>query len=184
VTEINGDPTAVYRFYDAGDDLLYIGITNNLPARFAQHAVDKYWWHRVVRKTAVLYGSRAEALAEEARAIPVEQPVHNVAGREEKPPSRQAVRMKSVSDRIKRASAQPYFYQFSPEGLVQLDAYAEDQKCSRDEAVLKLLIAALMKYYEDLHAAHEAKMATLGLTPEERAELRAYRAIEAAETAS
>jgi predicted GIY-YIG superfamily endonuclease len=159
--EIKGEPTALYRLYDASDDLLYIGITNNLAARFAQHAADKYWWPEVARKTAVLYGSREEALAEETRAIPVEQPVHNVAGREEKTASKQAVRLKSLADRAGRISASPYFYQFSREGLVHLDAYAAERKCSRDEAVLQLLFAALMKYYQDARAAIAAERAEL-----------------------
>ena len=47
--EITDEPTAVYRFYDEADRLLYVGISRNPAARWAQHAVEKKWWPRVDR---------------------------------------------------------------------------------------------------------------------------------------
>lgn len=34
----------LYRFYDAGESLLYIGITNNPGRRLEQHSATKSWW--------------------------------------------------------------------------------------------------------------------------------------------
>ena len=39
--EIAGEPTAVYRFYDANGALLYVGITGNLSRRWAKHEARK-----------------------------------------------------------------------------------------------------------------------------------------------
>jgi Bacterial regulatory proteins, gntR family len=88
--EIEGDPTAVYRLYDADGTLLYIGITRNIALRFAHHEIYKPWWPQVVRKTMTWYGSRAEAIRAESAAIVSEGPLYNIAGapREEDPPER------------------------------------------------------------------------------------------------
>lgn len=71
-------PTVLYRLYASKDFLLYVGITGNLANRLAQHAAEKNWWPEVVRKTVVLYPSRAEAKAAETAAIHEERPVYNV----------------------------------------------------------------------------------------------------------
>ena len=80
--DIDGDPTAVYRLFDANDMLLRVGITRHIPARFAQYKAEADWWPLVARKTMIWYGSRSEALAVEAAAILAEDPIHNIAGRE------------------------------------------------------------------------------------------------------
>lgn len=93
--EIDGDPTALYRLFDANGVLLYIGVTRNLPVRFAKHEAEKSWWPDVARKTAILYGSRPDAFAAETAAIDAEAPLHNIIGqREEDPPKRKPGRPK------------------------------------------------------------------------------------------
>jgi predicted GIY-YIG superfamily endonuclease len=67
-------PTALYRFYDADDVLLYVGITYDLKKRWSTHRLDKSWWHLVSRKTHEWYANRALAEAAEARAIETERP--------------------------------------------------------------------------------------------------------------
>lgn len=74
-------PTALYRLYDAGGALLYVGITGALKLRMSQHAAEKPWWSAITRKTVAWYPSRAEAVAAEAEAITLEAPVHNVVGK-------------------------------------------------------------------------------------------------------
>lgn len=74
-------PTALYRLYAASGVLLYIGISGNLKARFAQHAVDKRWWPEAARKTVEWHLTRDAAADAELVAIRTESPVHNVAGR-------------------------------------------------------------------------------------------------------
>ena len=69
---------ALYRFFDEGDELLYVGITNNPSARFKQHGADKDWWHEVVTIRMQRYPSRAAVLIAEKRAIIEEKPRYNV----------------------------------------------------------------------------------------------------------
>lgn len=78
--EVEGDPTALYRLFGADGTLLYVGVTRDIPSRFAQHEVYKPWWPRVARKTMTWYGSRNEALTAELAAIADEGPLFNIKG--------------------------------------------------------------------------------------------------------
>lgn len=73
-------PHDLYRFYDAHDRLLYIGISLNAAARASQHKKDKSWWHEVRRMDITPLGviNRYDAEQVERAAIQDEQPVHNV----------------------------------------------------------------------------------------------------------
>ncbi|WP_371646451.1 GIY-YIG nuclease family protein [Streptomyces mirabilis] len=75
---MSAEPTALYRLYDAGGDLLYIGITDCPERRFKQHRNTKPWWPKVSRKTTEWHPTRRRALAEEAAAVVAETPVYNV----------------------------------------------------------------------------------------------------------
>lgn len=72
--------TAVYRLYAADRTLLYIGMTDDLDARFAHHARTKSWWPEVAYRDVRWYDTREEAAAAEDKAIKTERSVHNVAG--------------------------------------------------------------------------------------------------------
>ena len=78
----------VYRFFDAADRLLYIGITSSASARLAQHAGDKDWFPEVARASFEHFGSRSDALAAEKAAIVAERPAYNLRHS----PNRDAVR--------------------------------------------------------------------------------------------
>src|SRR5581483_10653325 len=78
--EITGEPTGLYRFYDRVGQLLYIGISRNLHARWGQHEAEKTWWPLAAKRTVVMYPSRAEAEKAEKAAIRSERPVHNKLG--------------------------------------------------------------------------------------------------------
>ncbi|MCX4232061.1 GntR family transcriptional regulator [Streptomyces ortus] len=69
--------TALYRFFDAAGNLLYVGVSGNTEARWRQHAESKPWWSDVADKTTEWLGSRAEALDAERIAIRTEKPLHN-----------------------------------------------------------------------------------------------------------
>lgn len=71
-------PHALYRFYDAADVLLYIGITVHLPARLSRHRDEKEWWRSVARMTVEQFPDRDAVLAAEKAAIRIERPLHNV----------------------------------------------------------------------------------------------------------
>jgi predicted GIY-YIG superfamily endonuclease len=71
--------TAVYRFYDAADALLYVGVAVDPDRRREQHK-NKAWFPQAQRMDVAWYGSRDEAMAAEALAIREENPLHNRAG--------------------------------------------------------------------------------------------------------
>lgn len=73
------DTHVLYRFFDADDTLLYIGITKNPVNRFKGHQYDKSWFKHVTRSTMEHFGSRAELMAAEIRAIRTERPKYNRA---------------------------------------------------------------------------------------------------------
>lgn len=67
----------VYRFFDAEDRLLYVGIARDLGARFAAHRRRSPWWAEAARGTTVTYPTRADAELAEGIAIHAERPVYN-----------------------------------------------------------------------------------------------------------
>lgn len=70
--------TTLYRFFDAEDRLLYIGIAGNPGRRFHEHGKDKDWWPTVVRSTMEHHKTREAALIAERKAILTEHPIYNV----------------------------------------------------------------------------------------------------------
>ena len=70
--------TAVYRLYDAGGALLYVGAAVDPPARWKYHAANAPWWPEVQRQTIDWYPDRPAALAAEETAICAERPRHNI----------------------------------------------------------------------------------------------------------
>lgn len=81
--EITEAPTALYRLFDGDGVLLYVGITDGVKARFAQHAATKPWWPEVARKTVEWHPTREAAAVAEAQAIRAENPARNVQGHPE-----------------------------------------------------------------------------------------------------
>jgi hypothetical protein len=71
-------PHALYRFFDASGQLLYVGITNNPARRFTQHGVSRDWWHEVETIRMERHDDREAVLAAEKRAILAEGPRYNV----------------------------------------------------------------------------------------------------------
>lgn len=68
---------ALYRFFDASGDLLYIGITLNPGGRWKQHREDKPWWEEVGDITLETYPDRPSVLDAERKAIITEHPRYN-----------------------------------------------------------------------------------------------------------
>lgn len=69
---------SLYRFFDADDRLLYVGITTSGSARLAQHSRDKEWFSTVSRATFEHFATREDALAAEKAAIKAERPAYNL----------------------------------------------------------------------------------------------------------
>lgn len=70
--------TCLYRMYSRLGTLLYIGITNSPPDRFAQHATDKPWWPEVAHISKEWHPTRPAAEHAEQRAIKRERPRYNI----------------------------------------------------------------------------------------------------------
>lgn len=75
-----GIRTAVYRFYDAADRLLYLGITHDLDGRWTAHERNQPWWLDVARREFTWFGTRAEAEKIESDATALEKPRYDRSG--------------------------------------------------------------------------------------------------------
>lgn len=95
---LNRGRTALYRLYGESGDLLYVGISGNPEARFAQHRADKAWWPDVAVKAVEWYGSRVAAESAEEAAIKARIPRHNRAHSPE-PPARVTVELSAAQVR-------------------------------------------------------------------------------------
>lgn len=62
-------PTSVYKYYDAQNLLLYVGITSRGSTRQREHNSDKEWWSYVIRQEVEHYPSRAHAESREQGLI-------------------------------------------------------------------------------------------------------------------
>lgn len=71
--------TALYRHFDAGGQLLYVGISLSAVQRLAQHKTGSEWFPKIARVDIEWLPSRAIALRAEAAAIERENPLHNRA---------------------------------------------------------------------------------------------------------
>jgi hypothetical protein len=70
-------PTALYRYFDADDLLLYIGISDRLRIRTGDHVKGSSWMDFAVRSTIERHPTRAVALEVEEAAIKAERPLFN-----------------------------------------------------------------------------------------------------------
>jgi predicted GIY-YIG superfamily endonuclease len=73
----NEQPAAVYRLYDAADQLLYIGSSHQPGVRQQEHR-KKPWGAEIDRREDRWYRNRAVAYAEESAAIRAERPKYNI----------------------------------------------------------------------------------------------------------
>jgi len=69
--------TALYRLYDAGGHLLYVGIASQPRNRWGNHATLKPWWPEVAEKRLEWHPDRWYALVAEHMAIINENPRYN-----------------------------------------------------------------------------------------------------------
>jgi hypothetical protein len=71
--------TALYRFYNQHDELLYIGISNKPRARWKTHEAKQPWWPEVITREVEWFDTRPEAERAETTAISAENPRWNDA---------------------------------------------------------------------------------------------------------
>lgn len=72
------EQTALYRFFDRNDQLLYVGISKNAIRRMLDHAEEKSWWQFVKRSSIEYHPTRSDALRAEREAIEQEAPLYNI----------------------------------------------------------------------------------------------------------
>ena len=72
---------SVYLVYDSSSQLLYVGVTCNLPQRMQAHRATSSWRGEVARLEARKYPTRDRAERVEARAISLLRPIHNIKDR-------------------------------------------------------------------------------------------------------
>jgi predicted GIY-YIG superfamily endonuclease len=75
---LNERPHVLYRFFDAEDRLLYVGITVGIAARLAKHEVEKSWYSQIARIAVEHFPTRGAVLAAERAAIQAEKPLYNI----------------------------------------------------------------------------------------------------------
>lgn len=68
---------AVYRFYDRGGALLYVGIAWNPGRRWERHKRESPWFRNARRVRVDVYATEREALTVERLAIRDEKPLYN-----------------------------------------------------------------------------------------------------------
>ena len=68
----------LYRFYDANDVLLYVGISMTPWERFRQHRQEKSWWDDIVTIRKEEHDSRPAVMEAEKCAIEAEKPLYNI----------------------------------------------------------------------------------------------------------
>jgi excisionase family DNA binding protein len=69
--------TALYRHFDAKNNLLYVGISLSAVARLSQHSTLSAWFDDIARVDVVWFDTREKALEEERRAVAQEKPIYN-----------------------------------------------------------------------------------------------------------
>lgn len=74
-------PTTLYRLYDEGGDLLYVGISTRPLQRVREHSKGQTWWTEVASQTFEHYPTRQAAADAELDAIRTEHPRYNIVGR-------------------------------------------------------------------------------------------------------
>ena len=75
--------TYLYRFFDANDQLLYVGISKTVLARMAQHFATKDWIPNDGCIKWTTYPTRLAAQEAERKAITNEKPKWNIAFNDE-----------------------------------------------------------------------------------------------------
>ena len=76
---VKATSTALYRYYDADDELLYVGMTGDLAEREVEHIRDSTWMDFAARSTIERFPTRDEAEEAERDAIRSEVPLFNIA---------------------------------------------------------------------------------------------------------
>lgn len=95
-------PTTLYRFFDAAGQLVYCGITGELPRRLQAHNRQQNWWREVARLTLEHFPTRDAARAAEAQAIRDERPRFNRWSGQRAVPAEVTAAMHAIAEKEQR----------------------------------------------------------------------------------
>ena len=133
--------TALYRLFDTGGALLYVGITNDPDVRWKAHSYKKPWWPEVAEKTVMWFNDRTAAATAEARAIRLEAPRWNIAQPDEADPFRGGGGTKK-GGRPATGQTPVITVRIPPDLLVKLKSIAQEE----GRSVSSLLVEAMHDY--------------------------------------
>lgn len=154
MSDIETQPTALYRLYDDGGQLLYVGITNNTDVRFKWHS-QSYWWHRVARKDVEWHPDRGTARRNEARAIKEEGPLlnsmHAAAGPHDTPLTKARPQLAKIIDQV-RVHREPRWLTNFGRRMVALVHPEFCDEAARNERIVNALREVDPALYERLAA--------------------------------
>ena len=97
----------VYRFYDRGGRLIYVGQAACAISRARGHRSEAPWFHRVEFWTIEDCETKADALVREQTAIVTEHPMFNIDGRPEHEKPRARAALEAERERKPKGSGQP-----------------------------------------------------------------------------
>lgn len=129
--------THVYRYFDADDRLLYVGVARQFEARDYVHR-HKPWYASVARVAIEQHESRQAALAAELKAILTEDPAHNVMNKPGAFPKRIAPDREPLDFRT--------VIRLPKSLLERIDEIAEAERRSRNAMVIVLLEEAAQQH--------------------------------------
>lgn len=176
-TGLNNRRHALYRFYDASDVLLYVGITVDPGARFKKHGSDKLWWSEVDRIGIDHFVTRLEALEAERKAIKSEQPLHNVVHNEfvnadGRSDTRRDLALELLHTFVNAAPGSAT-YQMA---LTELRQEAEESGNALESDEVEVLKRLIDSHESELHSYRSAVQNILAAVPDGQVEL--YRRLE------
>lgn len=116
-------PYALYRYFDEGARLLYIGISGHLPTRQSAHFSQSRWMELAASSTFERFGTAREVLAAEKSAIMSEHPLFNVQ-HNDTPEARQ--RLADYLDKIGRPDLLRQKAEARP--MPALPAWSDDER--------------------------------------------------------
>lgn len=115
--------TALYRHFDAANELLYVGISLSVAHRLSQHMRGSRWSGQIARVTVEHFATRDDALQAEERAIKVERPRFNVVHNNTNKPSRRKYSGLGLAILDETTGRWDGWYFFEPEATQMLEFF-------------------------------------------------------------
>lgn len=153
MTDIESQPTAVYRLYGSGGQLLYVGMTNDTEVRFKWHKLTKSWWHRITKTNIEWHPDRGTARRHEAAAIKSESPLYNsmhvAAGPHDTPLRDARTRLSTIVDDV-RVQHEPRWLTYFGKRIVAVVEPAFHDEAVVNERIVNALREVDPELYERL----------------------------------